>query len=174
MILLSFPLHFFSPTLYYFIFHLFSLLSPPPFFLAHFTPLKLSSSFPCIHFPPPLSLNPLLFHTPQTLLSSPYIQFPLPFFSSSLSFPLHSNLPPPLTAFISHLLSSLLLSFFFSLPHSSNYMYLLPSLRVQVEQFWAHYCYLARPCELPSHCDIHLFKKGIKPMWEVSENFCIV
>ena len=37
----------------------------------------------------------------------------------------------------------------------------------EVEQFWAHYCYLARPCELPPHCDIHLFKKGIKPMWEV-------
>lgn len=37
----------------------------------------------------------------------------------------------------------------------------------KVEQFWAHYCHLARPCELPSHCDIHLFKLGIKPMWEV-------
>ena len=41
---------------------------------------------------------------------------------------------------------------------------------LQVEQFWAHYCYLARPCELPPHCDIHLFKKGIKPMWEVLGN----
>jgi uncharacterized membrane protein YqaE (UPF0057 family) len=39
-----------------------------------------------------------------------------------------------------------------------------------VEQFWAHYCYLARPCELPPHCDIHLFKKGIKPMWEDDTN----
>ena len=38
---------------------------------------------------------------------------------------------------------------------------------LQVEQFWAHYCHLAKPRELPSHCDIHLFKLGIKPMWEV-------
>jgi translation initiation factor 4E len=40
----------------------------------------------------------------------------------------------------------------------------------QVEGFWAHYCYLARPCELPAHCDIHVFKKGIKPMWEDDAN----
>ena len=47
----------------------------------------------------------------------------------------------------------------------------LSSLRpIQVEQFWAYYCHLARPCELPSHCDIHLFKLGIKPMWEDDAN----
>ncbi|CAI8016304.1 Eukaryotic translation initiation factor 4E type 2 [Geodia barretti] len=39
-----------------------------------------------------------------------------------------------------------------------------------VEGFWAHYCYLARPCELPAHCDIHVFKKGVKPMWEDDAN----
>lgn len=39
-----------------------------------------------------------------------------------------------------------------------------------VEQFWGHYCHLAKPCELPSHCDIHLFKHGIKPMWEDEAN----
>lgn len=36
-----------------------------------------------------------------------------------------------------------------------------------VEQFWSHYCHLARPSELPPHSDIHIFKMGIKPMWEV-------
>ena len=38
----------------------------------------------------------------------------------------------------------------------------------QVEQFWALYGHLARPCELTSSSDYHLFKQGIKPMWEVS------
>lgn len=37
-----------------------------------------------------------------------------------------------------------------------------------VEQFWAVYSHLVRPSELPSQCDFHLFKLGIKPMWEVS------
>lgn len=39
-----------------------------------------------------------------------------------------------------------------------------------VEQFWAHYCHLAKPHELPSHCDVHFFKLGIKPMWEDEAN----
>lgn len=39
-----------------------------------------------------------------------------------------------------------------------------------VEQFWAHYCHLTKPSDLPSHCDIHLFKMGIKPMWEDEAN----
>lgn len=37
-----------------------------------------------------------------------------------------------------------------------------------VEQFWSIYSHLVRPSELPSQCDFHLFKLGIKPMWEVS------
>lgn len=36
-----------------------------------------------------------------------------------------------------------------------------------VEQFWALYSHLVRPSELQSHSDFHLFKVGIKPMWEV-------
>jgi translation initiation factor 4E len=37
-----------------------------------------------------------------------------------------------------------------------------------VEQFWEGYNFLKRPCELPSNSDFHLFKDGIKPLWEVS------
>lgn len=37
-----------------------------------------------------------------------------------------------------------------------------------VEQFWGIYSHLIRPSELATHTDFHLFKIGIKPMWEVS------
>ena len=40
-----------------------------------------------------------------------------------------------------------------------------------VEQFWSYYCHLVRPCELSGHSDFHLFKDGIKPMWEVIINW---
>ncbi len=36
------------------------------------------------------------------------------------------------------------------------------------EQFWKLYSHLIRPGEIQSHSDFHLFKEGIKPMWEVS------
>lgn len=36
-----------------------------------------------------------------------------------------------------------------------------------VEQFWALYTHLVRPSELSSQSDFHVFKMGIKPMWEV-------
>jgi translation initiation factor 4E len=39
-----------------------------------------------------------------------------------------------------------------------------------VEQFWAHYIHMARPAELSGHCDFHLFKEGIKPLWEDDAN----
>ncbi|XP_062521718.1 eukaryotic translation initiation factor 4E type 2-like [Corticium candelabrum] len=39
-----------------------------------------------------------------------------------------------------------------------------------VEQFWAHYVHMARPAELSGHCDFHLFKEGIKPLWEHDAN----
>ena len=39
-----------------------------------------------------------------------------------------------------------------------------------VEQFWALYSHLVHPSELQSHSDFHLFKVGIKPMWEVRES----
>ena len=41
----------------------------------------------------------------------------------------------------------------------------------QVEQFWGFYSYLVRPGDLTGHSDIHLFKDGIKPMWEVGYLF---
>ena len=39
----------------------------------------------------------------------------------------------------------------------------------QVEQFWAVYSHLLRPGEMTGHSDYHLFKEGIRPMWEVSD-----
>jgi hypothetical protein len=42
-----------------------------------------------------------------------------------------------------------------------------------VEQFWALYSHLVRPSDLQSHSDFHLFKVGIKPMWEVSSVLAI-
>jgi len=39
-----------------------------------------------------------------------------------------------------------------------------------VEQFWRFYSHLVRPGELSSHSDFHLFKMGIKPMWEDDAN----
>ena len=35
------------------------------------------------------------------------------------------------------------------------------------EQFWKLFSHLVRPGDLNSHSDFHLFKKGIKPLWEV-------
>lgn len=39
-----------------------------------------------------------------------------------------------------------------------------------VEGFWVCYCHLARPSALPSPTDLHLFKDGIRPLWEDSAN----
>ncbi|KAK9153326.1 hypothetical protein Sjap_000806 [Stephania japonica] len=36
-----------------------------------------------------------------------------------------------------------------------------------VEGFWLCYCHLARSSTLPSPTDLHLFKEGIRPLWEV-------
>ncbi|EDO43460.1 predicted protein [Nematostella vectensis] len=41
-----------------------------------------------------------------------------------------------------------------------------------VEQFWGFYSFMVRPGELTGHSDIHLFKDGIKPMWEDEANKC--
>lgn len=38
----------------------------------------------------------------------------------------------------------------------------------KVEQFWRFYSHMIRPGDLTGHSDFHLFKEGIKPMWEVS------
>jgi len=39
-----------------------------------------------------------------------------------------------------------------------------------VEQFWHLYSHMVRPNDLNGHCDIHLFKESIKPMWEDDKN----
>nr|XP_046185161.1 eukaryotic translation initiation factor 4E family member 2 related sequence 1 isoform X2 [Oncorhynchus gorbuscha]XP_046185162.1 eukaryotic translation initiation factor 4E family member 2 related sequence 1 isoform X2 [Oncorhynchus gorbuscha] len=39
-----------------------------------------------------------------------------------------------------------------------------------VEQFWKFYSHLMRPGDLTGHSDFHLFKEGIKPMWEDEAN----
>ncbi|KAL8710090.1 MAG: hypothetical protein Q9225_007356 [Loekoesia sp. 1 TL-2023] len=39
-----------------------------------------------------------------------------------------------------------------------------------VESFWTVYTHLKRPSSLPSVSDYHLFKKGIRPVWEDEEN----
>ena len=39
-----------------------------------------------------------------------------------------------------------------------------------VEQFWHLYSHMVRPNDLNGHCDIHLFKESIKPMWEDEKN----
>ncbi|KAL6522356.1 hypothetical protein OROMI_031628 [Orobanche minor] len=41
---------------------------------------------------------------------------------------------------------------------------------LRVEAFWVCYCHLARPSTLPSPTDLHLFKDGIRPLWEDSAN----
>ena len=49
---------------------------------------------------------------------------------------------------------------------------------LQIEQFWSVYNHMVRPNDLPNTADYHMFKKGIKPMWEVcflsSESFIII
>nr|XP_034330221.1 eukaryotic translation initiation factor 4E type 2 isoform X2 [Crassostrea gigas] len=39
-----------------------------------------------------------------------------------------------------------------------------------VEQFWKYYAHIVRPSDLTGHSDYHLFKEGIRPMWEDSAN----
>ena len=38
------------------------------------------------------------------------------------------------------------------------------------ESFWAVYSHLKRPSTLPAVSDYHIFKKGIRPVWEDEEN----
>ena len=50
----------------------------------------------------------------------------------------------------------------------SDASFSLPRKRsLKVEQFWAFYNHLMRPSELPITSDYHIFKAGIKPIWEV-------
>ncbi|KAI9707753.1 MAG: hypothetical protein M1836_000715 [Candelina mexicana] len=39
-----------------------------------------------------------------------------------------------------------------------------------VEAFWTIYSHLKRPSSLPSVSDYHIFKKGVRPVWEDKEN----
>lgn len=39
-----------------------------------------------------------------------------------------------------------------------------------VESFWTIYCHLKRPSLLPSVSDYHIFKEGIRPVWEDEAN----
>ncbi|KAJ5735832.1 Eukaryotic translation initiation factor [Penicillium malachiteum] len=39
-----------------------------------------------------------------------------------------------------------------------------------VESFWAVYSHLKRPSQLPTVSDYHIFKKGIRPVWEDEAN----
>eukprot|EP00250_Pteridium_aquilinum_P029678 c39947_g1_i1 orf=77-865(+) len=39
-----------------------------------------------------------------------------------------------------------------------------------VEGFWGCYCHLARVSSLPTSTDFHLFKEGIRPLWEDAAN----
>ncbi|KAH0541761.1 hypothetical protein FGG08_003783 [Glutinoglossum americanum] len=39
-----------------------------------------------------------------------------------------------------------------------------------VESFWTVYSHLKRPSSLPSVSDYHIFKKGVRPVWEDKEN----
>jgi translation initiation factor 4E len=39
-----------------------------------------------------------------------------------------------------------------------------------IESFWAVYSHLKRPSTLPTVSDYHIFKKGIRPVWEDEEN----
>eukprot|EP00061_Rhincodon_typus_P018368 g47520.t1 len=47
----------------------------------------------------------------------------------------------------------------------------LYGLLEQVEQFWRFYSHLVRPGDLTGHSDFHLFKDGIKPMWEKKQTW---
>ncbi|KAI9295763.1 eukaryotic translation initiation factor 4E [Neoconidiobolus thromboides FSU 785] len=39
-----------------------------------------------------------------------------------------------------------------------------------IEDFWAVYSHLRRPSDLPTISDYHLFKHGVRPVWEDPEN----
>lgn len=39
-----------------------------------------------------------------------------------------------------------------------------------VEKFWSYYAHMSKPHDLVGHADIHLFKDGIRPLWEDDAN----
>lgn len=56
------------------------------------------------------------------------------------------------------------------MPNSQNYDQNLKIVASfdSVQSFWDVYSHLVRPNDLTGHCDLHVFKSGIKPLWEVS------
>ena len=80
-------------------------------------------------------------------------------------FPQYVNPLLPLLLLTSPL--SFLLSSFLStslIPYAS----LVNLLGMKVQDFWDFYVHLVRANDLPNTSDYHLFKDGIKPMWEVN------
>eukprot|EP00276_Gloeochaete_wittrockiana_P016839 CAMPEP_0184353008 /NCGR_PEP_ID=MMETSP1089-20130417/73445_1 /TAXON_ID=38269 ORGANISM="Gloeochaete wittrockiana, Strain SAG46.84" /NCGR_SAMPLE_ID=MMETSP1089 /ASSEMBLY_ACC=CAM_ASM_000445 /LENGTH=208 /DNA_ID=CAMNT_0026688057 /DNA_START=28 /DNA_END=651 /DNA_ORIENTATION=- len=39
-----------------------------------------------------------------------------------------------------------------------------------VEKFWSYYDHMIRPSDLPPNSDYHVFREGIRPLWEDEEN----
>ena len=55
--------------------------------------------------------------------------------------------------------------------HGSDHRSLHPLPYFQVEDFWRLYVHLRRPVDdRPTVCDYHVFREGIKPMWEDESN----
>jgi hypothetical protein len=55
-----------------------------------------------------------------------------------------------------------------STTYGTRYTMILKPAFFQVEQFWGFYSHIARPNDLPNTGSYHMFRQGIKPMWEVS------
>ena len=55
-------------------------------------------------------------------------------------------------------------------PHSYDQNMRLVATFTTVEQFWKIYSHMLRPNSLHSHADLHVFKEGIKPLWEHDAN----
>lgn len=57
-----------------------------------------------------------------------------------------------------------------AMPNSQNYDQNLKIVATfdTIQSFWSVYTHLVRPNELTGHSDLHVFKSGIKPLWEVS------
>lgn len=56
------------------------------------------------------------------------------------------------------------------MPNSQNYDQNLKIVATfdTIQSFWSVYTHLVRPNDLTGHSDLHVFKSGIKPLWEVS------
>ncbi|XP_075588069.1 eukaryotic translation initiation factor 4E type 2 [Dermatophagoides farinae] len=59
-----------------------------------------------------------------------------------------------------------------AMPNSQNYDQNLKIVATfdTIQSFWSVYTHLVRPNELTGHSDLHVFKSGIKPLWEDEAN----